>query len=135
MNEKESVLAQWFERVWNERSDAAIAELLAPDGVVHGLGNPPTELTGPAEFRAYRDVILRAFPDLQFKTVQTIDTPEAEALLFQVAATHQGEFLDVPPTGRPVAFHGMGMVRVRDGQIVEAWNIIDLHACQLQLTR
>lgn len=128
-----SVNTQWFQKVWNERDDAAIDELFAADGIVHGLEDPATAVRGPAEFRGFRDMVLLAFPDLQFEILQMISTEDAEAVLFCVTATHQGEFMGVAPTGRRVEFHGMGMSRVADGKIQEAWNVIDFHTCLRQL--
>jgi steroid delta-isomerase-like uncharacterized protein len=134
MADPETASTQWFQRVWNERDDAAIEELLAPDGVVHGLGHPSIEVRGPAAFRQYRDGILSAFPDVQIEVVQSVNTEDAEAVLFHVSGTHQGEFMGVPATGRRIAFHGMGMSRLADGKLLESWNVIDFHACLQQLT-
>jgi predicted ester cyclase len=39
--------------------------------------------------------------------------------------THRGELMGIPPTGNPVAFDVIDIVRVRDGQLVEHWNVID----------
>ena len=32
---------RWFEEVWNRRNVNAIGEMLAADGVIHGLGERP----------------------------------------------------------------------------------------------
>ena len=52
MAEQETILHRWFEEVWNNRSEAAIDELFAEDGVANGLndaeGNP---LRGPEGFK------------------------------------------------------------------------------------
>lgn len=134
MAASQSVSAQWFQKVWNERDHYAIEELLAPEGIVRGLGDPTADVRGPAEYHEYRAAILRAFPDLQVEVVREVSAGDLEAVQFSVAGTHQGEFLGVPPTGRRVAFFGMGMSRVADGMIQESWNVIDFHACIQQLT-
>lgn len=36
--------------------------------------------------------------------------------------THQGTFLGAPPTSRKVSFHGIDMIRVRDGKASEVWH-------------
>ena len=134
MEIEESISAQWFRRVWNEREDAAIEELLAPDGVVHGLGHPITEVRGPAGFYEYRKAILGAFPDAQVEIVQMVRAAGVEAVHFHVTGTQQAEFMGVPATGRPIAFHGMGFVHLVGGKMQECWNVIDFHACLQQLT-
>jgi predicted SnoaL-like aldol condensation-catalyzing enzyme len=44
-----------------------------------------------------------------------------------------GEFMGIPPTGREVAFDVIDIVRVRDGQLVEHWNVVDAMALMTQL--
>ena len=45
----ESVVREWFRRVWNQLDVNAIEELFAPDGVAHWLDAQPVR--GPAAFR------------------------------------------------------------------------------------
>jgi hypothetical protein len=44
---------RWFEEVWNKAREGAIDELLAADGIAHGLGEAGQDLRGPAEFRKF----------------------------------------------------------------------------------
>lgn len=37
------------------------------------------------------------------------------------SATHTGELLGIPPTGRRFEFHSMEMWRVQDGKLIEHW--------------
>jgi predicted ester cyclase len=48
-------------------------------------------------------------------------------------ATHTGEFLGVPPTGKPVTFSGIEMIRTVKGQAVEEWEEINLLGLMTQL--
>jgi predicted ester cyclase len=47
--------------------------------------------------------------------------------------THLGDFMGMAPTGKRVEFHGMYMVRVRDGRIVEHWGEEDSGSLLAQL--
>jgi len=49
------------------------------------------------------------------------------------SGTHTGEFLGIPPTGRPVRFAVMDVVRLEGGQIVEHWGLVDQPALLRQL--
>jgi len=40
--------------------------------------------------------------------------------------THVGEFLGIPPTGRAIICRGIDMYRLRDGLMVEHWNVVDM---------
>jgi len=35
--------------------------------------------------------------------------------------THQGEFMGIPPTGKPVTVTGMSIDRIVGGKFVEGW--------------
>jgi steroid delta-isomerase-like uncharacterized protein len=39
--------------------------------------------------------------------------------------TQQGEYLGIPPTGKPLTFSGIYIFRVSDGKIAEVWNLWD----------
>ena len=39
--------------------------------------------------------------------------------------THQGEFLGIPPTGKPVTMAAIEINRVRDGKVAEHWVQLD----------
>ena len=43
----------------------------------------------------------------------------------KIKATHTGAGFGIKFSGKPVAFEGMLMFRVRDGKVVEAWNSFD----------
>jgi predicted ester cyclase len=47
--------------------------------------------------------------------------------------THQGEFMGIAPTGKPVTGSGQGFVRVRDGKIVEEHEVFDAFGLMQQL--
>jgi len=39
--------------------------------------------------------------------------------------TQQGEYLGIPPPGKPLTFSGIYIFRVSDGKIAEVWNLWD----------
>jgi hypothetical protein len=39
--------------------------------------------------------------------------------------THQGEYLGIPPTHKPVTFSGIYIFRIENGRIAEVWNLWD----------
>jgi ketosteroid isomerase-like protein len=40
-------------------------------------------------------------------------------------ATHSGQFMGIPPTGKRVSYEGFEMIRIVDGRIVEDWILVD----------
>lgn len=126
MAEYESLIHRWFEEVWNNRSEDAIDEMFAEDGVANGLndadGNP---LRGPENFKTLHRAFLSAYHDLTITVEDTVSEGDKIAARCTVRATHTGDGLGVAPTDQPVEFTGMTIVKIKDGKIVEAWNEFD----------
>jgi predicted ester cyclase len=122
----DAVLRQWFKEVWNEGHEEAIDRLIAPDGVVFGLtgpGGPP--LVGPAAFKPLFHMFREALGDLAVEIERTLVDGEYCAAYCRVRGRHVGHAFGDAPTNAPVDFHGMTIVRVRDGKLVEGWNCFD----------
>ncbi|MEZ0371696.1 MAG: ester cyclase, partial [Candidatus Sericytochromatia bacterium] len=49
-------------------------------------------------------------------------------------ATHLGEFLGIPSTGRKVVMDVIDMIELRDGKFVAHWGILDMQGLMAQLT-
>lgn len=55
------------------------------------------------------------------------------ATLKTFSGTHKGELMGVPPTGKHVAFDVSDILRLRDGKVVEHWNVVDIAGLMQQL--
>jgi len=74
---------------------------------------------------------MTAFPDLQFEIDDLVADGDRVASRMTARATHTGEYLGVPPTGRKVSCSVFGFARVADGKLVEHWGVTDeLHMMQ-----
>lgn len=124
--EYETLLHRWFEEVWNNKSEEAIDEMFAEDGIANGLndadGNP---LRGPEAFKTLQRAFIAAYPDLNITVEDTITEGNKIAARCTVRATHAGEGLGMTPTNQPIEFTGLTIVQIRDGKIIEAWNEFD----------
>jgi steroid delta-isomerase-like uncharacterized protein len=99
--------------------------LFAADGIVHGLGGEGgAALRGPDGFRPFFRAFREAFPDIHIEVLRTITEGELIATHCRVTGTHRGNAMGAP-TGKPVDFSGITIVRVRDGKIIEGWNHFD----------
>jgi steroid delta-isomerase-like uncharacterized protein len=135
-NERETIVHEWFERVWNQGQAEAIDELLAADARIHGLrGADGSDVGGPAEFRQMHTAFREAFPDMRIEVDECLVDGDRIAFRCRVRGTHGGRSLGVEATGNTVEFMGMGFVRVRGGQIAEAWNAFDFQAMNEQIGR
>jgi predicted ester cyclase len=72
---------------------------------------------------------LHAFPD---RAVQDIDALIAEGAYSGgpgwagVKATHMGDYLDCPATGRPLEFNGLDFWKLENDMYVENWVFVDM---------
>ena len=121
--ENKALVTRWFEEVWTKGRVDAIDEMLATDGVAHGLGGQ--DLHGPADFKVFHAAFRGAFPDVRVQMDELIAEGDKVAFRYTATGTHRGDTLGFPATDRAARFTGMGTVRVAGGRIVEGWNVFD----------
>ena len=131
--ENKALVRRWFEEVWNKGREEAIDEMFAADGVAYGLGEGGEPLRGPVGFKPLFEQFRGAYPDINIVVEETVAEGDLVAARCTVRGEHRGENLGFAPTEQPVEFSGMCIVRVRDGQIVEAWNNFDFMSMFQQL--
>lgn len=104
--------------------DLSVADqVLAPDFRDHNPSNP--KLSGSENVkRSVRDWCA-AFPDTRTVADDLIAEADRVAARWTSTATHGGEFLGIPATGRRVIVTGSGLFRLADGRIVESWDHFD----------
>ena len=124
---------RWFEEVWNQGLEATIDELCAPDAVIHGLGEEGKVLVGPQHFRRFYNQFKRGLPDIRVTVDDVIAAGDQTAVRVTCRATHAGDGLGVPATGRKVECTGIVWIRWRDGRVAEAWNEFDAAGLTAQI--
>ena len=55
------------------------------------------------------------------------------ALVFRIVATHRGEFLGLPETGKRVEFGGTFLLRIADGEIQHERRVYDFSGLLIKL--
>jgi steroid delta-isomerase-like uncharacterized protein len=115
----EAILRRAADHFGDPGSRARYLELYDEAAVVHGY---PGVEPGIASIRKFYDAFWAAFPDARLEIEDTVEDHDRLAARFVVHATHRGEFLGVPATGRAVALTGITILRFRDGRCVERWS-------------
>jgi len=134
VNDRVTLMHEWFEQVWNQGDTGAIDRFMHPDAVIHGLRDVDgTELQKKVHFLPFFQRYRDAFPDLQIVVEDVVVEGDKIAGRCVVRGTHRGHTLGFAATNRPVEFSGMCFVRVRDGQIIESWNNFDMATLGMQL--
>jgi steroid delta-isomerase-like uncharacterized protein len=110
--------------------DAAIG-LVAEDGVDH----TPVPGQGPGRegWKGKWEYLMSAFSDVSFTIEQSVEQGDTVATRYVFRGTHTGDFLGMPATGKSFEVLSLDMVRVRDGQIVDHWGLLDMPAVMTQL--
>ena len=131
--ENRALIHRWFEEVWNRGRSDAIDEMLAPEGIVHGLADDGDALRGPEGFRPFHAKFRESFPDISVNVEDTVCEGDRVAVRCSVRGKHSADSLGFAATNKAVEFSGIAIVRVKDGKIVEAWNNFDFMSLYQQL--
>lgn len=133
-SEARELMHRWFEEVWNKGREEAIDEMLAEDGIAHGLVDENgEELRGPANFKPFFRKFRGAFPNIEVVIEDCICEGDKAAARCTVRAQHTGDSLGIAATNNAVEFDGLCIIQVKDGQIVEAWNNFDFARLNQQI--
>jgi predicted ester cyclase len=74
-----------------------------------------------------------AFPNWVETVEDVIGEDDRVVVRVTGSGTHRGEFQGVAPTGRHVTAGGIGIARIEDGRIAEAWAAYDALGLLVQL--
>ncbi len=77
---------------------------------------------------AYKQTLfmnITAFPDLHFIIEKMIAEGDFVVVHHTARGTHQGNFMNIPPTGKQVTMTGILIDRVAHGKIIEEWSVSD----------
>ena len=93
-------------------------------------GLPPTKDGVVQYFR----IMLAAFPDLRMDVQDSFASGDKAVARLRISGTHQGEFMGIPATGKPVSVNLIDITRFGDdGLAREHWGVADQLAMMQQL--
>lgn len=108
------------------------AAMLSDDFVEHEEtpGLAPTKDGVLEFFRMYRE----AFPDLRMDPEDVLASGDKVVARVRARGTHQGEFMDIPATGKSIDVQLIDIIRFDDdGLAREHWGVVDTMAMMEQL--
>lgn len=117
-----ALLRRYKVGILNERNVDALDEVAAPDYLDHAAfpGQDPG-LTGLKQ----RISVLWQALDPTWTIHDIVAEDDKVVLRWSLAGSHTGEVLGVPASGKSIVINGIDMYRVRDGKMVEHWNVVD----------
>jgi steroid delta-isomerase-like uncharacterized protein len=131
MTESERGLGRrWFELVWNQGRREAIAEMLAPDAVVHDGGS---DTTGADGFYPFYDRLRSTLSEIHVNVQDSFAEGDKLCVRWSCTGKHTGDGLGMAPTGVTINVTGISILRVSGGQLVEGWQNWDMLAMMEQI--
>ena len=134
LDRHKSIVRRFKESQGTKDEAAAMKEVLAPNykrwraGFEH-IGNNARDQGFPSPGSYLRT----AFPDRTDTIEQVIAEGDMVGMLFKVRGTHKGNFNGIAPTGRTIDVHELGIFRLANDQITEAWFLGDDAGLLMQL--
>jgi hypothetical protein len=103
----------------NTKSPAQIAretiETLFATGDLSVLDPHP----GMESLRKVFPAFIKAFPDIKIELQQQVVEGNRVSSHWIFQATHLGDLYGIPPTGKPVRFQNINIIKVEEGKIVQ----------------
>ena len=118
--ENKTLVRREQQELWNHTGDLDAAQEL------FAAGQAEATKQGAANFR-------RGFPDLISTIEDLIAEGDKVVGRWRSRATHQGEYMGIPPTGKEVKFTGTSVYRIEEGKIAESWNSEDQFGLMRQI--
>jgi len=117
--ENEAIVRRHMEEYWNQGNLDVSKDIHSPDHVFHEQNSEP--LRGSEALGQFVTMYRAAFPDLHFTIEDLLAAGDRVAQRWSCTATHQGELMGIPPTGKKVRTTGITIFRIANGKIAEEW--------------
>ncbi|MCB0164854.1 MAG: ester cyclase [Anaerolineae bacterium] len=132
--ENKAIVRRLIETVQNGHHLDQLEAFFDPHFVNH-LESPDeaSDLNAVDRARLVFRQLFTAFPDLHVTIQQQVAEGDKVVTYKTFHGTHQGDFMGVAPTGRPITFAVIDILRLDQGKVVEHWAIQDRLALMQQV--
>lgn len=121
MEAEKSTVRRFFAEAWNSKDLTLVDELISPTYVGHDVTLSNAK-RGPERIKRIMTSFRTAFPDLRVTVEDVVVQDDKEVVRWMARGTHQGTFMNIAPSGKPIAVSGTDIGRVANGQIQEMWS-------------
>lgn len=130
--ENKSIIRRLIEEGLNKRNPALIEEVYSTDYVGHDPERPAPRTMADLQ-QGMVGLLGKVFPDGQYSIERLLAEDDLVAWHWFFRATHQGEIMGVPATGKQITFGGVNIFRLEGGKVVEDWVYRDTTGLMRQL--
>jgi predicted ester cyclase len=130
--ENKAVVRRLFQEVFNEKRLDRADEFVAPGYIDHGA--VPGQAPGLEGAKQQRwAMYFAAIPDMHATIDDMVAEGDKVTVRYTVRGTHQGQLLNIPPTGKRFQMEAISIYRLADWKIVEQWEKSDTLELMRQL--
>jgi len=122
---------RFVDELFGRRNMGVIGEICSPEIVFH-LPGYPEPLRGIEAVERWATGYLAAFEG-RLDVEDVVVEGDLIALRATMRTNHKGEYMGVPPTGRPLTFTELSLTRYEGGKAVEFWLMLDTLGVMQQL--
>jgi len=127
-----TLVRRYFDELCNRRNYEIAEDLLAENVRFFGAG-VLEPVRGREGFLDFLRTLYEAFPDGTFSLDDDIVEGDRAAASFTFRATHRGDYLGIPATGKRVTMKGVDLFRISAGRIEEIRVYSDTASLMIQL--
>ncbi len=129
--QNKQAVRRFYDEVLNGKNLSVIDELCAADVVDHSA--IPGQAPGAQGLKDTFSTWIKGLPDFRVKVEEIIAERDFVVCRISGTATHTGDLMGAAPTNKRVTFHGIDIIRIKDGKAVEVWHEGDDAVVLMQL--
>lgn len=122
-DERRDLIRRTNDEMWNKGNVDVCDEVFADNCSFH---DPSFEVNGVAGMKEQVRGLRAAQPDLHTETHDILIDGDMSAARFTMAGTAQGQFRELPATGKSYVMSGITMSKWQGDRVVEQWVNYDL---------
>ena len=128
--QNKSLIHRFFEAGINQNQLNVFDEIIALNYVNYDM---PAPAPGPEGLRQVVGMFKAGFPDLHATIEDAIAEDDRVATRGYITGTHNGPFMNIPPTGKSIKVAYIDLWRIEDGKAIENWVEMDMLGLMQQL--
>ena len=131
--ENKALVQRMVDLIQNHQQLDRMADFFEPNFVNHLDHDPAAPLNSIEKAQQVFRQMFAAFPDLRVTIQHQVAEGDTVMTHKIFQGTHLGPFMGVTPSGKPVTFGVIDILRLENGKIVEHWAIQDRLGMMQQL--
>ncbi len=131
IEQNKQIMRRMIEEVWNQGNLATAEELFAPD---HTSPSAPQLPPGAEGVKFLVKMFREAMPDYHMDIDMMMSDENQVVARFIQSGTHTGgDLMTMKASGRKAIWTEIGVLKIKDGKIIESWYEVDMLSMIQQL--